>query len=395
MRIAVDATCWSNRRGYGRFARALLTAAVSVDRQNSYVFFVDDETKEFPLPAGVEVVRIAATVPTVKAASANGRRSLRDLWAARQAMDHQKADLVFFPSIYSYVPLTSRQPKLVTIHDAIPELYPKLVFPTWRSKFFWRLKVKLGCAQARLILTVSEFSRRCLAEELKIPVSRLRVVHEASDPAFRRLDLPQGAPLLNGLGLPAEARFLTYVGGFSPHKNLPLLLDVFRELQAQPQFADLYLLLVGDYQGDAFYSCYRQLVNQVQQTGLGGRVVFTGHMGDEGLVALLNLTQALVLPSFCEGFGLPAVEAAACGAPVVVTNCSPIPELLGAGAIAVEPGNRTGWIDALTRLLGDSQLREQMRAAGLAAAGRLSWKNSAQQLLEVFDEVRPDRVATS
>ena len=395
MRIGVDATCWSNRRGYGRFARALLTAVVERDRSREYIFFVDEEACAFPLPAGVEVVRVAADVPTVKAAAANGRRALKDVWAMSRALSRRTLDVVFFPSVYSYVPVTSGVTKLVTIHDVIPEMFPELVFPTWQSKLFWRAKVKLGGAQARLVLTVSEYSRRRLVEELKIAPARLRVVNEAADTAFRRLERPDGAALFARLGLPQKARVLAYVGGFSPHKNLSLLLDVYRELQADERFADLCVVLVGDYEGDVFYSCYRQLAEQVRGAGLEGRVIFTGYMKDDELVELLNLCEALALPSFCEGFGLPAVEAAACGAPVVVTTESPLAELLGEGAAAVEPGDRAGWRRALAEVLGDPGRQERMRAAGMAAAGRLSWKNSAAQLLDIFDEVLEQRVATA
>src|SRR3970040_2462494 len=106
MRIGVDATCWTNRRGYGRFARSLLTAALAADPAKDYTFFVDTESEEFPLPDGVEIVRVAADVPTVKAAPAAGSRSLSDMWAMSRAISARKLDLFFFPSVYSYVSLT-------------------------------------------------------------------------------------------------------------------------------------------------------------------------------------------------------------------------------------------------------------------------------------------------
>ncbi len=396
MRIGVDATCWATRRGYGRFLRALLTATLAIDRENEYTFFIDSKNEEFPLPTHcAEVIRADCGVPTSKAAGADGRRSLRDMWSLSRTINRQKLDLFFFPSVYSYVPLRRALPKIVAVHDVIPELYPDLVFPTLRSKLYWRAKVKLACAQAKLILTVSEYSRRCLAKYLSIEPSRLRVVNEASDPAFRRLEGRYHGDLLGTMGISSETRFLAYVGGFSPHKNLALLVDVFHELQLQSQFADLRLLLIGDYERDVFYSCYKQIAAQVQQAGLQGKVLFTGYLDDQVLVVLLNLAQALVLPSFCEGFGLPAIEAAACGAPTVVTTNSPMPELLGRGTIGVEPDDRAGLLTALSWILGDPAKQQAMRKAALAAAARLSWDNSARQLLDIFEEIGQSRAATT
>lgn len=386
MRIGIDATCWSNRRGYGRFVRALLTTALEIDRVNQYRFFLDDDSEEFPPPGGVEIVRVKAAVPTVQAAAANGSRSLGDMWAMSRAISAHPLDVFFFPSVYSFVPVFSRVPKLVAIHDVIPELFPELVFPTLRSKLFWRAKVKLACAQATRVITVSEYSRRRLAEVLKLDPAEVRVVPEAGAPAFRRLEAVDDAALAARLKIPPGSRMLVYVGGFSPHKNLPLLVDVFGDLAADVRFSDARLVLVGDFEGDVFHSAYAQLKEQVARLGLEGRVVFPGYMGDEHLVPLLNRTTALVLPSFCEGFGLPAVEAAACGTPSVITMRSPLPELLGEGAMALEPDDRAGWREALARILSDPALRERMSAAALAAARALSWQASARRLLAIFEE---------
>ena len=119
MRIGVDATCWTNRRGYGRFARALLTAAITRDPAREYVFFTDDESPEFPMPKSVEIVRVRSRVPTVKAAAADGSRSVVDMWAMSRALGSAKVDVLFFPSVYSFVPVFNSVPKLVTIHDVI------------------------------------------------------------------------------------------------------------------------------------------------------------------------------------------------------------------------------------------------------------------------------------
>jgi glycosyltransferase involved in cell wall biosynthesis len=392
MRIGVDATCWTNRRGYGRFARSLLRPAVALDPSDHYVFFADDASDEFPFPDGVELIRVASDVPTVKAAAADGSRSLSDMWAMSRAMSKCPLDLFFFPSVYSFVPLTSSVPKVITIHDVIPERFPKMVFPTRRSKLFWRTKVALACAQARLVLTVSEYSRRCLAETLHLSPQRLRVVDEAGDPAFRHVPGLDTAPLLRRLGVLPGTRLLAYVGGFSPHKNLIPLISWFSAAFQSEEFASVKLILVGDFESDPFFSCYPVLQRQIQNHRMQDRVLFPGYMKDDDLRALFHACTALVLPSMCEGFGLPAVEAAACGAPVIVTTESPLPALLGEGAIALRPDDSKGWVDALTRVVSDETLRRKMSAAGLAAAAKLSWQNSARQLLAIFDEVRGTRV---
>jgi len=387
MRVGVDATCWSNRRGYGRFTRALLTALLNVDQHNQYTFFVDYESEEFPLPSGVEVCRVVTKAPTIRAAGADSSRSLFDLWKVARAFHTAPIDLLYFPTDYSYVPGFMGIPRIVTIHDAISELFPKLIFPTLRSKILYRAKVRSGIRQARLLVTVSEYSRRRLVEKLKIPQARFRVVSEAADPIFHPLECPPNGEVVARWGIPANSKCLIYVGGFSPHKNLFVLLDVVRELRTQDAFHDLRLVLVGDYAGDPFFSCYGKLVERVREWGLEEHVLFTGHLEDEDLVVLLNRADALVLPSVCEGFGLPGVEAAACGTPIVATTESPLPELLGEGMLAVDPGDGPGWLRSIERILTDARLRERMREAALAGAGRLSWKNSARQLLSVFHEV--------
>jgi len=393
MRVGVDATCWGNRRGYGRFTRALLTALLELDRQNHYVFFVDSESEEFPLPPGAEVSRIATSVPTIQAAGADSRRSLPDLWAVAQAIRGADTDVIFFPSEYTYVPVITKTPQIVTLHDATSEVVPELVFPNLRARFFFGAKKRMAVRLARLLVTVSEYSRHQLREKLGIPLERLRVVGEAPDPIFRPAQSPCASEVEARWGIPAQAKCLIYVGGFTPHKNLLMLLDVFGELVRRGSFPDLRLVHVGDYATDPFHSSYGELAERVRQTHLEQQVIFTGRLSDEDLVVLLNRSDALVLPSFSEGFGLPGVEAAACGKPVLATTQSPLPELLGEGAIAIDPADRAGWLKATEHVLADAALRERMGNAALAAAQRLSWKNSASQLLSAFHEVQRNGAA--
>jgi glycosyltransferase involved in cell wall biosynthesis len=178
-----------------------------------------------------------------------------------------------------------------------------------------------------------------------------------------------------------------YVGGFSPHKNLETLLAAFAKLAGQEEFADLRLIMVGEYRNEVFYSYYGTIKKNVEKLGVADRVIFTGYLPDEDLVVLLNVSTVLVLPSLTEGFGLPAVEAAACGCPVVATEASPLSGLLGAAALYVDPMNREDLETTLARVLRSPDLRMRMREAGPIAARRLTWDTAARQMMDVFQRV--------
>ena len=158
-------------------------------------------------------------------------------------------------------------------------------------------------------------------------------------------------------------------------------------VQPASEFADVRLVMVGEYENEVFHSYFGTIKKQVETAGLTDRVIFTGYLPDDDLVILLNLSTVLVLPSLLEGFGLPAIEAAACGCPVIATKESPLPTLLGNGGLYIDPGKPDDLELALTRVLESAILRQQMRAAGLAAAGRLTWDAAARQMIEVMQKV--------
>ena len=383
MEIGVDATCWQNKRGYGRHARALLSSLVRLDTSNRYTFFLDSPDLHEALPPRCDKRLLCPAMPTSLAASASGRRSIRDMWRTSQAMSGRVFDLLFFPTIYSYVPTFSRAKKLVMIHDTIAETYPHLTVPRPLSRLLWNAKVALGRFQADALVTVSEYSRQGILRRFGIAPERVFVVGEASDPIFRVLDQPQLTPRLLSLGISDDHRLITYVGGFSPHKNLHALIAAFAELVARKEYSDLLLVMVGEYQKEVFHSYFGTIKTEVERFGLGDRVIFTGYLPDDQLVVLLNLSTVLALPSLMEGFGLPALEAAACGCPVIATNASPLPELLGDGGIYIEP-RQEELQRALETVLNSVSLRSRMRMAGLSAASRLSWDAAARQMISVM-----------
>ncbi|MBI3950390.1 MAG: glycosyltransferase family 4 protein [Acidobacteria bacterium] len=387
MRIGVDATCWQNMRGYGRHARGLLSTLVRLDAESRYTFFIDSIGNAETLPSEAEIRLVGTAAPTAVAASSNGHRSPHDMWRMSRALSNPSFDLLLFPTVYSFVPVFSRAKKVMMIHDVIAETYPQLTLPSRTARLFWKAKVALGCWQADAVVTVSDFSRQGILKHFQIAPERVFVVGEASDPIFRVLDDPQPTSRLASLGIAANKRTVVYVGGFGPHKNLQALVAVFARLAAQSEFSDVRLVMVGEHEKEVFHSCFGSIKKQVEELAVADRVIFTGYLPDEELVVLLNLSTVLALPSLMEGFGLPAVEAAACGCPVIATTASPLPALLGEGGVYVDPGDHRALEVTLMRVLESEGFRRQMREAGLAAAGQFTWEAAARRMISLMQQV--------
>jgi glycosyltransferase involved in cell wall biosynthesis len=387
-RVAVDATCWQNNRGYGRHARALLRHLLQLDESNHYTFILDSQENLESIPENAELRIVNSSQPTNVAAAADGHRSLVDMWRMGNALSDRKFDILLFPTLYSFVPVVSRAKKLVVIHDVIPEKFPELTFPKPMPRLFWKLKSALGRRQADAIITVSEYSRRWLIHYFGIPEERTCVVGEASDDIFRVLEdpsiTPEVSPKLHQLDISPAYRIIVYVGGFGPHKNLETLVEALARLLSRPGFEDVRLVLVGEYQREVFHSTVGSLREKIAALGISEQIIFTGYLPDEELVVLLNVATVLTLPSRMEGFGLPAIEAAACGCPVVATKESPLPELLGQGGVYFDPSYQEELERALERILTSPDLRQKMRISGLAAAHALTWDAAASQLRDTL-----------
>jgi len=389
MRIGVDATCWANGRGYGRYARELLRAMVSLAPDDQFVFFLDDHaalTLDLQ-DSNVKVVLVPQRVSPTVAAAADGSRSPADMLRFSRAVWREPLDVFFSPSVYSYFPLPPRLAAVITIHDAIAERFPELTLPSPRAQLFWRMKVALAVKQARLVLTSSNYSRREVAEWLNFPAARIRVAAAAPASAFRPSESDgQIVSAAGRLGLPTGARWFTYVGGFNPHKNVDVIVRAHARIAAEcAPGAAPYLLLVGATTGDVFHGDHTRIRNAISLGGTDMLVRWSGWVADEELRHLLTGTVALLLPSECEGFGLPAVEAAACGTPVIATVASPLPELLAGGGIFVEPRDEDALTDAMRALL-DRGTRCALGMRALERAQDLTWERGAASALGALRE---------
>jgi len=389
MRIGVDATCWANPRGYGRFTRELVPAMAALAPEDTFICFLDDRSAvafDVTLPNVERRVVPLRESPTA-AAAADGYRSPVDMLRLTRALARERLDAFFSPSVYTFFPVPPGLPTVVTVHDAIAERFPELTLPGWRARLFWRLKVRLALAQARMVLTVSEFAARDIARVLRVSPRRIRIALEAPARVYTAPSTREDAAVIPELQLPANARWFTYVGGFNPHKNIDLLIRAHAAVARELGSNAPHLVLVGPMDRDVFHTSQGPLLQAIEQEGTGHLVHWLGFIPDERLRFLHARSLALVLPSACEGFGLPAVEAAACGTPVVATTESPLPELLAEGGVFVRPGDLDALTTALRELLADEPARLQMGRRARARALTLTWERGARAALDAVREI--------
>ena len=386
MRIGVDATSWVNRRGYGRFARNALRRLVELDSETTYVFVLDEESARLAeLPPGAESLVVRLSRPPVEAASAESYRPPTDLLRVGFAASRARFDALLFPSVYTYFPSIG-VPTIVGVHDLIAADFPELTLPTRRARILWEVKQRTAVRLARRLFTVSESARRDLSSRFRIPVDRLAVVPEAPDRVFSPRSRPEIHSMLGTIGLAAESRYLLHAGGISPHKDVETLLAAFAELRRTVDPAPK-LVVAGALHGDSYLSSASSVHARIEELGIGDDVLLPGFVPDATLACLYAGAAAVVLPSLAEGFGLPAVEAAACGAPVVLSDIPAHRETLGNEAIFFPPRDAVALAERLGQLLGSDMLRRSLAERGRQRVARYTWDASAMALQELVHEV--------
>jgi glycosyltransferase involved in cell wall biosynthesis len=388
VRIGIDGSCLANRRGFGRFARQTLAALAAAGSPHEFVVFVDRPSSPLvEIPERFARVVVPVSEAPSRAAAATGRRRISDMVAMGRAVAGAGLDLIYFPASYSFFPIWNVRRVVVTMHDMLALARPDLVFPTWRGRVAWAIKEHAAAFWSDLILTVSETSRSDLLAWFKLPAAKVRVVTEGPESVFRPLvQGPDSDAALSRYGVEPGSQYILYVGGLSPHKNLPRLIEAFG--RSAP--AEFRLVLVGDT-GDVFHTHVPELLATVSRWDLEDRVHFTGFVPDEDLVYLYNRAYVLAQPSLWEGFGLPAVEAMACGTPLACSTAGSLPEVVGDAGVYFIPTDVASITDALGRILRDPSLRDRLAARTRQRAARFTWAASARALLDCFEELDPGR----
>lgn len=269
-------------------------------------------------------------------------------------------------------------PYVVSLHDIIHSVHPEWYPP--RLRWFMRLTYPPSARRAARVLTLSEYSRDAIVRLYRVPPARVVVTGAAAGQEFRPVtDRAAIRAAQARYGVPDN--YLLYVGRLEPRKNLPTLIHAYDDLRRRdPVVPPLVIAGAGDFGFAGLYQLVRRL-------DLAGRVLFSGTIAPADLPLLFNGAALFVYPSFAEGFGLPPLEAMACGVPAVVSTAAAVKEVVGDAAVTVDPSDIRGLADALQRVLGDAVLRADLASRGLARARLFTWRQVARQILACYDEL--------
>ncbi|MFN7913876.1 MAG: glycosyltransferase family 1 protein [Vicinamibacterales bacterium] len=365
MHIAFDGTTLRpGRTGVGYYTEHLLRHAALL-RGDDDVTVISNApvSTTVPLPPGVRTAVSGGSLPRALWMQVQAPRMLRRL----------RADVVHFTN--GMVPAVCAVPTVVTIHDMSLTLYPE--FHPLRRVLLNRPFVDVAARRADAIITVSESARRDIVRLYGIDPSRVHVVHEAAAPAFDVIRDPfelQRVRQRYGLG----ERFILYVGTIEPRKNLPTLIDAFARRRAAGDLPH-QLVCVGPY---GWLS--DDIDAQIDRLNIRDAVRFTGYVPFDELPAIYNLAEMFVFPSVYEGFGLPVIEAMACGTPVVTGSVAALNEVAGDAAARVEVLDAAALGDTLVALASSREQREDLSRRGLARARAFSWERAATETLNVY-----------
>ena len=368
MHICLDARTVSDRfPGIGRYARNLPSALVALLGPSEQLTVLRDPIRQRHWNVTPLAERGAAILDLPLSPF-----SLRQQWRLPILLRRQRADLYHSP--YYLVPWRSGIPLVVNIFDLIPLLDGGGMSPGQRRVY--AAAVRMAARLARLVLTASRAAAADIQRLLHVPDSRLRVIAAAADPVFCPQPAERIRAVRSKLALPE--RYVLYVGTNKPHKNLVRLVEAWQRIP----LSSVPLVLAGRW--DPRYPESRK---RTVALGLEDRVRFLGPIAEADLPALYSGATLAVVPSLHEGFGLPLIEAMACGAPVACARAEALLEVAGDASVLFDPADIESIATALATVLGDAGRRTELAARSLERATQFSWSTTARETLTAYREI--------
>jgi glycosyltransferase involved in cell wall biosynthesis len=401
MRVGIDYTSavWQGA-GIGRYTRELVGAIIEQGGEFEYVLFYAAGGLKPHSPYLADLARLRAAHPNVRSAPIPlSPRRLTQIWQRLRAplpveLFTGRLDLLHAPD---FVLPPTRARTILTIHDLSFLVHPECHLPSMVR--YLSSAVPHSLRRADAVLADSAATRDDLVRLLAADPAQVTVVYPGVAPRFRPLPPAEIEPLRQRLGLPE--RFLLFVSTIEPRKNLVRLLEAFALLvgeigdwrlendtsNLQSLISNLYLVVAGRRGW-----LYEDVFAAIERLRLGDRVRILDFVDDSDLPSLYNLAWAFAYPSIYEGFGLPALEAMACGTPVVTADNSSLPEVVGDAALLAPATDIAALTEALRRATTDEALRARLRGAGPQRALQFTWQRAAQQVLACYRQIGPTRV---
>ncbi len=378
MRVLVDGVPLLGDAGIATYLRGLLRHLAAADRSHEYRLFfrgfrADTRRRVAQFLADPEFARFPAIVARVP------DRVLEWCWERSSLLRVAGGWLgrpdLFLSTVYM-TPAFPTIPVVVIAYDMIPLRFPEFYGPADAHL----ARIRRSLERATAIIAISECTRRDFVELLGADPERIQVVYPAADPRFTAsMDPAARDPVLRRHGI--QRPYLLYVGSMGPHKNVATLVKVFRRIKENQRLPHRLVLC-----GRAAWG--RDVVAGAADLVAAGECTILDFPPNADVPALYHGADAFVFLSLYEGFGLPPLEAMACGVPVVASHAASLPEVVGDGGILVDPTDEPAIAETLCRVLGDEGLRQELRARGLHQAARFNWAESARQALKVFEVAR-------
>jgi glycosyltransferase involved in cell wall biosynthesis len=367
MRVAIDARKIHDF-GIGTYIRNLLRHLARTDHETEYVLLLGEDDLGIASQLGPNFRSVLEPSPNY---------SLREQVHVPWVLRRERPDVYHAP--HYVLPAGVRCPSVVTIHDCIHLMFPQYL-PNRLAYAYARAQMWAAARRSDCILTVSEASKRDILHLFNVPPEKIVVVCNAIDSHFSVTPSEEAVARVRER-YQLDHKFVLYVGNIKPHKNLVRLIEAFDELRRSGQ-DDLKLLIIGDQ-----ISKLPALRRAVHRHKLHKYVRFLGYVSDDQLAILYRLASVFAFPSLYEGFGLPPLEAMASGTPVVTSNVSSMPEVVGDAAVLVNPYDVDSIVDGLRRVLTDPVLAAEMRRKGIERSREFSWERSVAQTWAVYQTV--------
>jgi glycosyltransferase involved in cell wall biosynthesis len=361
--------------GVGTYTRNIIRALGRLDSESKYFLIGPPEkvAEIGSLPSNFHTVPLLGTDTTIKS-----------YFDFRAILRRLRCDLVHIHNLF-WLPRNLPCPYVMTVHDVLEHMYRARHHSGFRRSLHFFLTHRALKGAARLF-AVSNFTKSEVEKLFGIPGDRIEVIYNAIDERFLRGHATEPDRQLLAERFLVSHSFLLYAGRISPHKNVVRIIEAFSALKAELEKEDLFpglkLIIIGDE-----LSKHPDLRRTVIRSRMQNDVRFMGFVPIEVLRIFYDAAKIFVFPSLYEGFGLPPLEAMAHGTPVVTSNTSSLPEVVGNAAVLVNPENVFEIMRALHRVLIDQALRDKLKERGYAQAKRFSWDASARQILRVYHEV--------